>query len=117
MGNDFNKTLGGKIAEARKAKNMNQTELAQKLGISKQVISNWERGCSPVPTNAISALSDILSCPIPYFFSESDTPLPPISESEMLLLTLYRSNKEFHSVIEKLIGAYSHDIDKDGVSS
>ncbi len=38
------RNIGGKIAELRRGKNMTQMELADKLGISYQAVSNWERG-------------------------------------------------------------------------
>lgn len=110
MGTDFNKLIGARIAEARRAKKMSQAEIAQKLGISIQKLSNWERGYSPIPAGALYSISEVLSCPIPYFFCDVDTPLPPLNESEAALISLYRSDKEFHSVIDKLIGAYYIDI-------
>ena len=106
MGTDFNKSIGARIAEARRAKKMSQAEAAQELGISTQKLSNWERGYSPIPAVAICHISDVLACPIPYFFCAAGTPLPPLNESEALLLSLYRADKEFHSVVDKLIGVY-----------
>ena len=106
MGTDFNKSIGARIAEARRAKKMSQAEAAQKLGISKQKLSNWERGYSPIPAGTLYSISEVLSCPIPYLFCETDTPLPSLNESEALLLSLYRADKEFHSVVDKLIGVY-----------
>ncbi len=38
--------VGQKIAELRKASNMTQMELADKMNISFQAVSNWERGAS-----------------------------------------------------------------------
>ena len=38
------KQIGKKITNLRKANNMTQMELADKLGISFQAVSNWERG-------------------------------------------------------------------------
>ena len=110
MGTDFNKSIGARIAEARRAKKMSQAETAQKLGISTQKLSNWERGYSPIPAGALYSISEVLSCPIPYLFCEADAPLPSLNKSEALLISLYRSDKEFHSVIDKLIGAYYIDI-------
>ncbi len=41
----FNMTnVGIRISELRKAKNMTQMELADKMDISFQAVSNWERG-------------------------------------------------------------------------
>ena len=38
--------LERRLAELRKEKNVSQEELAEKLYVSRQTISNWERGVS-----------------------------------------------------------------------
>ena len=40
------KQVGKKIVAMRKAKNMTQLELADKMNVSFQAVSNWERGNS-----------------------------------------------------------------------
>ena len=40
------KKVGRRISELRKRKNMTQLELADRMGISFQAVSNWERGVS-----------------------------------------------------------------------
>lgn len=43
--NQFNMDqIGRKISNLRREQNMTQMELADKLGISFQAVSNWERG-------------------------------------------------------------------------
>ncbi len=37
-------TFGEKLSSLRKQANMSQTELAEKLGVSRQVVSKWEKG-------------------------------------------------------------------------
>lgn len=39
-------SVGAKISELRKKHNMTQMELADKMNISFQAVSNWERGVS-----------------------------------------------------------------------
>lgn len=39
-------SLGERLREARKAKNMTQTDLARELGISVNSVANYERGTS-----------------------------------------------------------------------
>ena len=51
-------SIGKKISLARKSKNMTQMELADKLNVSFQAVSNWERGIS-MPD--IAKLPDIAS--------------------------------------------------------
>lgn len=38
--------LERRLAELRREKNLSQEELAEKLYVSRQTISNWERGVS-----------------------------------------------------------------------
>ena len=40
-------TLGARIAELRKAKNMTQLELANQMGVTDKAVSKWERDVSP----------------------------------------------------------------------
>lgn len=52
--------IGKKISHLRKLKNMTQMELADKLGISFQAVSNWERGISMPDIQYLPELADIL---------------------------------------------------------
>ena len=36
-------TLGNKIVELRKKRNLTQEQLSEKLGITRQTLSNWEK--------------------------------------------------------------------------
>ena len=53
-----------RIRDGRNAKNMTQMELADKLGVSFQAVSNWERGASMPDISKLSDLSEILSISI-----------------------------------------------------
>lgn len=44
--NNMKKTLGQKINELRKQKGMTQDELAEKMGVSAQAVSKWEKDLS-----------------------------------------------------------------------
>ena len=37
-------TLGNKIVELRKKQNLTQEQLSEKLGVTRQTLSNWEKG-------------------------------------------------------------------------
>lgn len=54
-------TLGQKIAELRKSKNMTQLELANKLNITDKAVSKWERDISCPDINTFPKLAEILS--------------------------------------------------------
>ena len=53
------KTIGNRLAEIRKAKKIKQTELAEKLNVSQQVISNIERGVTAPDIELLKIIADI----------------------------------------------------------
>jgi len=54
------KKIGRKISELRKEKNMTQMELADKMNISFQAVSKWERGNSMPDISKLPELAEIL---------------------------------------------------------
>lgn len=61
------KTIGEKIARARKGKNMAQAQLAQLLFISPQAVGKWERGESNPDIITLNRLAEILGVDLNYF--------------------------------------------------
>lgn len=53
------KKIGKKISTLRKEKNMTQMELADRMGISFQAVSNWERGNSMPDISKLPELAEI----------------------------------------------------------
>ena len=51
---------GRTISQARKKQNMTQMELADRMGISFQAVSNWERGVSMPDISKLLELSEVL---------------------------------------------------------
>ncbi len=64
------KSIGNKIAEARKKINLSQAELAQQVSISAQAVGKWERGESMPDILNLNRLAEILGVDLNYF-SES----------------------------------------------
>lgn len=62
------KSFGEQLSEARKSKGITQEHLAEMLGITRQGISNWERGRTFPDLDAIKQLSHILN----YEFTVTD---------------------------------------------
>lgn len=52
--------IGKFIAELRKEKSLTQSELAEKLNITKNAVSKWERGLSMMDISLLKPLSEIL---------------------------------------------------------
>lgn len=59
--------IGDKIAKARKDKGLTQADLGDKMHVTFQAVSKWERGESVPDFETICELSDVLGVPITYF--------------------------------------------------
>lgn len=67
------KSLGQKIAEARKKINYSQAELAQQVSISPQAVGKWERGESMPDITTLNRLAEILGVDLNYFSDSFQT--------------------------------------------
>jgi uncharacterized protein YjbI with pentapeptide repeats len=61
------KSIGNKIATARKKSNLSQAELAQQVSISPQAVGKWERGESMPDISTLNRLAEILKVDLNYF--------------------------------------------------
>lgn len=61
------KTIGNKIAEARKKSSLSQAELAGKISISPQAVGKWERGESMPDITTLNRLAEIFGLDLNYF--------------------------------------------------
>lgn len=77
-------TLGNLIRQAREAKKLTLQQLADKVGVSKQLVWQWEKGQSDARTH-IKALSVHLEQPVEYFYATKNS--PAIVEAKYKLLS------------------------------
>lgn len=61
------KSIGNKIAEARKKINLSQAELARQVSISPQAVGKWERGESMPDITTLNRLAEIFKVDLNYF--------------------------------------------------
>ncbi|MDF2566794.1 MAG: helix-turn-helix protein [Oscillospiraceae bacterium] len=59
--------IGKKISEARKEKNLSQTQLAGQISVSSQAVGKWERGESMPDLITFNRLAEILGVDLNYF--------------------------------------------------
>ncbi|MCC5916599.1 MAG: pentapeptide repeat-containing protein [Cryomorphaceae bacterium] len=76
------KSIGKKIAEARKSANLTQSELAQKVSISPQAVGKWERGESMPDIITLNRITEIFGLDLNHF-SENNKPPQPESAKRM----------------------------------
>jgi len=72
-------TFGEKILTLRKQQNISQEQLAEKMNVTWQTISDWEEGASLPPVDSIVKLSGILEVSTDYLLKDTDM---PVSEEE-----------------------------------
>ncbi len=79
-----------RICELRKQRMWLQDDLAKKLNVSRQAISNYETGERGLDSETIAKLCEIFACSADYLLGLSDLPRPELSDEEQLLLLAFR---------------------------
>lgn len=59
-------SIGERISDLRKAKNISQEQLARYLGVSRQAVSKWENDLSSPDTLNLIKLADLLETEVAY---------------------------------------------------
>lgn len=67
-------TMYPRIRDLREDHDMNQTELAQKLGMSQTGYSKYETGENDIPTGILIKLARLYNTSIDYLLGETDNP-------------------------------------------
>lgn len=81
--------LSDNIKNARKKKMLTQRELAEKLGVSHNTISDWERGYSKPDTDTVFLLCEILNVDANYLF---DWKKDNTSDEKTILINALKKN-------------------------
>lgn len=94
------KSIGNKIATARKKINLSQAELAQQISISAQAVGKWERGESMPDISTLNRLAEIFGVDLNYFsdnFSAEEiaAPLQPEIEQQRIDVPPAKAKKKF----------------------
>ena len=82
--------IGDKLKEARLKKNMTQEEVADKIFVSRQSISNWENNKTYPDIGNVIALSDLYDVSLDELLKGSDNFMKHLEESTDLV----KSNKK-----------------------
>lgn len=81
------KDLGQKISALRKTKNLSQEELAEKLGVSRQAISKWERNESLPDVYNLVNIADALEVSLDLLINEKEqTQIDKFQKVPLLLM-------------------------------
>ncbi len=83
-------TTGERIRELRKEHGMMQWELAEKVGCSKQVISNIERGNTEVSAEMAAKCADVFHVMVDNLTRCEDPHVLRLTADELNLIKMYR---------------------------
>ncbi|MDG5787806.1 helix-turn-helix transcriptional regulator [Evansella sp. AB-P1] len=99
-------SIGNRIRTLRKKNGFTQKDLADKVKVSPQVISNWERGYTSPDHNDVENLADSLSCSTEYLHGRSDNP-------EVNKKAAYNPINEINTILDELgiEDIFFHDMD------
>ena len=77
--------VGDRIRALRDRHGLKQQELADKIGVSRQVLSNWERGYTPLSTEGLIELTKLFETSANFILygrnAKSKSPAQTISEA------------------------------------
>ncbi len=62
-----------RIRDLRRSQLMTQAELAEKIGVTTQTISNYETGRRKIPVSLLLPIKDALGCTWDELFGEEET--------------------------------------------
>lgn len=86
--------FGDNLQNLRKLKKMSQEKLAEKVDVSRQSISKWERGESYPTMNNIIALCEIFHCNINELVQENLTDINSLDEEIKMSVVKFKAEKQ-----------------------
>lgn len=63
--------IGERLKEAREAKGLTQQQLAERMNLTKQTISNWENNSQNISQDHVIEIARILTCSLDYLYGFS----------------------------------------------
>ncbi|MGM9660643.1 MAG: helix-turn-helix domain-containing protein [Faecousia sp.] len=91
-------SVGERISELRKAKNLSQGQLADAVGISRQAVSKWENDLSSPDTIHLIQLAETLDTEVEYLATGRK---PVYEEPPIVLNMVQKVDRVIEKVVEK----------------
>lgn len=104
--------MGIRIKQARIANNMTQDELAKRMGVSKNAISNYENNVSTPKVELLFPLMSALNVDANYLYGVDDDQgsSMPLSSHERDVIIAYRSHPEMREAVDRLLQLPSESV-------
>ena len=103
---EIERRIGGRIAELRKIRNLNQNELAEKAQLTQESVSRLERGVILPSLKTMDRVAQALEIPLKEFFDVgSDPNNDPTFEKELheVMLSLRTLQRKDLVVVRKIL--------------
>ena len=85
-------TVGERIRKAREKEGIGQTELAEKIGISKQLLYKYEHGVTTnIPISNIEAIASVLGISPAYLMGWEEMHDMQLTDTERRIILAYRA--------------------------
>lgn len=105
--------FGENLKNIRKSKNISQEYLAEKLGVSRQSVSNWETGENFPSMNNIMCLCEIFKCKINDLVHEDFTDIESLDSEIKESVVKFKKEKQIKvKLISKIIYIMANIINK-----
>lgn len=98
--------IGDRIRELRKKRGWSQKVLGEKVNVSMQVISNWERGYTGLGHDDVARLSKVFNVQADYILGKTNEPHLSISDGVKELMSIIELSDA--SAIEKIKSTFQH---------
>ena len=97
--------LGTKLADLRKRNGFSQEALAEKMGVSRQAVSKWERGESTPDTHTLIELAALYNVSLDVLVGnkEEDTTIPPEKEKKTKTEPIEKGEPVYPGLSAKLL--------------
>ena len=109
-------TFAHRLRELRKSQRWTQRELADKISVSPQVVSNWEREYSAPDTDDVANLAKLFDVPADYLLLGRTQPAAPepaeLTPEESAVLQEMRRHPNFRTFFHDLSSAPEEKIRK-----
>ncbi len=119
MANPIDIAVGKRLRQIRLIRNISQTDLGERLGISFQQIQKYEKGANRISASKLWLLAQELEVSVSYFFEDMKErevkALPELSAAALELAALFDANP--HEDVQKCLLYLFRDVDAAGGGS
>src|SRR5215468_5135985 len=91
----IDRTVGQKIRQYRIARDMSQTQLAKRLGVSFQQVQKMEKGINRIGAGRLWQIASVLNIPVTYFYDGlARLPLDPREQAGLAAASHFLSRRD-----------------------